>query len=58
MRSVGSRWCSIARAAVTSLCAKGRTPLDAYKGSLEAAATATTSDALFPFISTEWKSFL
>jgi len=38
--------------------AQGRTPLDAYKAYLDAASKATTPDALFPFISQEYKTLL
>ena len=38
--------------------ARAAEPLDAYKAYLAAASKATTPDALFPFISTEYKSML
>jgi hypothetical protein len=45
-------------AAAVPLFAQSRTPLDAYKTYLDAASKATTPDALFPFISKEYKSLL
>ena len=45
-------------APATPAAAQGRTPLDAYKAYLEAASKATTPDALFPFISQEFKTLL
>ncbi len=44
--------------AATPAAPQGRTPLDAYKAYLEAASKATTPDALFPFISQEYKTLL
>jgi len=38
--------------------ARGAEPLDAYKAYLAAASKATAPDALFPFISSEYKSML
>ena len=38
--------------------ASGKGPLDAYAAYLTAASKATTADALFPFISTEFKTIL
>jgi hypothetical protein len=45
-------------AAAIPASAQTRTPLDAYKAYLEAASKATTPDALFPFISQEYKTLL
>jgi hypothetical protein len=45
-------------AVVPPLSAQGKTPLDAYKAYLDAASKATTPDALFPFVSKEYKSLL
>jgi len=45
-------------AAVLPLAAQGKTPLDAYKAYLDAASKATKPDALFPFVSKEYKSLL
>lgn len=51
-----------AAACVLALSVTGHTraaePLDAYKAYLAAASKATTPDALFPFISSEYKSML
>ena len=44
--------------AAVPLFAQSRTPLDAYKTYLDAASKATSRDALFPFISKEYKSLL
>ena len=43
---------------VPPAAAQGRTPLDAYKAYLEAASKATAPDALYPFISQEYKTLL
>ncbi|HKV99008.1 MAG TPA: hypothetical protein VJN96_04250 [Vicinamibacterales bacterium] len=45
-------------ASVTRMSAQAGTPLDAYKAYLDAAAKATTPEALFPFISKEYQSML
>ena len=45
-------------AAVPPLSAQGKTPLDAYKAYLDVASKATTPDALFPFVSKEYKTLL
>jgi hypothetical protein len=45
-------------ASVVPLSAQGGTPLEAYKKYLDAASKATTPDALFPFVSKEYKSLL
>ena len=49
---------AVAGAAVVPLHAQGKTPLDAYKAYLDAASKATKPDALFPFVSKEYKSLL
>ena len=53
---------SIVLVAGTRLSAQGappgKSPLDAYAAYLTAASKATTADALFPFISTEFKTLL
>jgi hypothetical protein len=48
----------VAGMTATPAAAQGLTPLDAYKAYLEAASKATTPDALFPYISQEYKSLL
>ena len=48
----------VAGAAVMPLQAQGKTPLDAYKAYLDAASKATKPDALFPFVSKEYKGLL
>jgi len=45
-------------ASVAPLFAQPGTPLDAYKKYLDAAGKATKPDALFPFVSSEYKSLL
>jgi hypothetical protein len=45
-------------AAVLPVSAQGKTPLDAYKAYLDAASKATKPDALFPFVSKDYKSLL
>jgi len=45
-------------AAAVPLFAQSRTAMDAYKTYLDAASKATSRDALFPFISKEYKSLL
>ena len=44
--------------AVTLAATQTQGPLDAYKAYLDAASKATTPEALFPFISKEYKSIL
>ena len=49
---------AVAGTAVMPLYAQGKAPLDAYKAYLDAASKATKPDALFPFVSNEYKSLL
>jgi hypothetical protein len=49
---------AVAGTAVMPLYAQVKAPLDAYKAYLDAASKATKPDALFPFVSKEYKSLL
>jgi hypothetical protein len=41
-----------------AVSAQAKTPLDAYKAYLDAASKATSADAIYPFISKDFKSML
>lgn len=64
MRIVGIRTLGLLVLAVLTFAsaapsfAQGAAPLDAYKKYLDAASKATKPDALFPFVSSEYKSLL
>ena len=58
LRSFGVLVLLVSLAAVTGLSAQTPGPLEAYKAYLDAASKATSPEALFPFISKEYKSML